>query len=167
MIASTLRRGILASLVLGTLSMTAYLPLPAQAQDQNSTAAVNVDTAGVGLHGYDPVAYFTVKQPTLGKAMYTHSFEGATYRFASKENLEKFKANPAMYAPQFGGFCAMGVALEKKLDGDPQAWRVVDNKLYLNVNKDIQKKWLEDVPGNIAKAGKTWPEIKNKAPKDL
>ena len=72
-----------------------------------------------------------------------------------------------MYAPQFGGFCAMGVVLEKKLDGDPQAWRVVDNKLYLNVNKDIQKKWLEDVPGNISKAGKTWPEIKNKAPKDL
>ncbi|WMW80870.1 YHS domain-containing (seleno)protein [Undibacterium cyanobacteriorum] len=167
MIASTLRRGILTSLVIGSLGMAAYVPMSVHAQDQNSTAAVNVDTEGVGLHGYDPVAYFTVKKPTLGKAMYTHSFEGATYRFASKENLDKFKANPAMYAPQFGGFCAMGVALEKKLDGDPQAWRVVDNKLYLNVNKDIQKKWLEDVPGNIVKASKTWPEIKNKAPKDL
>jgi len=167
MIASTLRRGILTSLVIGSLGMAAYVPMPVHAQDQNSTAAVNVDKEGVGLHGYDPVAYFTLKQPTLGKAMYTHSFDGATYRFASKENLEKFKANPAMYAPQFGGFCAMGVVLEKKLDGDPQAWRVVDNKLYLNVNKDIQKKWLEDVPGNIVKASKTWPEIKNKAPKDL
>lgn len=167
MLHTTLRRTLIAASLLGAVALTAGLPAPAFAQDQNSTAAVNVDTAGVALHGYDPVAYFTLKKPTLGKAMYAHSFEGATYRFSSQEHLEKFKANPAMYAPQFGGFCAMGVVLEKKLDGDPQAWRVVDNKLYLNVNKDIQKKWLEDVPGNIVKAGKTWPEIKNKAPKDL
>ncbi|MFZ6799059.1 YHS domain-containing (seleno)protein [Undibacterium sp. Di24W] len=164
---STLRRTILASTLLAAFAVSAGTPLTAQAQDQNSSAAVNLDTQGVALHGYDPVAYFTVKAPTLGKAAYTHTFEGATYRFASKENLEKFKAHPAQYAPQFGGFCAMGVVLEKKLDGDPEAWRVVDGKLYLNVNKDIQKKWLEDVPGHIFKAVKTWPEIKNKAPKDL
>ena len=146
--------------------MTAYLPLPAQAKDQNSTAAVNVDTAGVGFTGYDPVAYFTVKQPTLGKAMYTHSFEGATYRFASKETW-KIQSESGHVRTTIRRFLRHGRGFEKKLDGDPQAWRVVDNKLYLNVNKDIQKKWLEDVPGNIAKAGKTWPEIKNKAPKDL
>ena len=96
--------------------------------------------------------------------MYTHSFEGATYRFASKKNLEKFKANPAMYAPQFRRFLRHGCGFGKKLDGDPQAWRVVDNKPVLNVNKGhSERNGLEDVPGNIAKAGKAWPEIKNKA----
>lgn len=164
---STLRRTIIVSTLLAAFAVSVGLPISAQAQDQDSTAAVNLDTQGVALHGYDPVAYFTLKTPTLGKAAYTAKFEGATYRFSSKSHLAKFKTHPAQYAPQFGGFCAMGVVLEKKLDGDPQAWRVVDDKLYLNVNKDIQKKWLEDVPGHITKAEQTWPEIKNKTPKSL
>lgn len=164
---SSLKHMFMGIALISAVASSVTLPVTAFAQDQSSTAAVNRNAEGVAMHGYDPVAYFTVKKPTPGKATYTHSFEGATYRFSSQENLDKFKASPAMYAPQFGGFCAMGVALVKKLDGDPQAWSVVDNKLYLNLNKDIQKKWLEDVPGNLAKAGKTWPSIKNKAPKDL
>lgn len=164
---TTLRRRFIAHAIVAGLTLGAASFTPAFAYDTNSTAAINVDQQGIGLHGYDPVAYFTQKQPVMGKALYTASHDGATYRFASQEHLDKFKANPAMYAPQFGGFCAMGVSLEKKLDGDPQAWRIVDGKLYLNVNKDVQKKWLEDVPGNLANANKTWPQIKNKAPKDL
>jgi hypothetical protein len=61
----------------------------------------------------------------------------------------------------------MGVALEKKLDGDPQAWHIADGKLYLNVNKDVQKKWLEDVSGNNKKAVQIWPTIRDKTPKSL
>jgi hypothetical protein len=61
----------------------------------------------------------------------------------------------------------MGVALDKKLDGDPTAWKIVGDKLYLNVNKVVQKKWSEDIPGNLVKAGASWPLIKGKAPKDL
>ena len=91
----------------------------------------------------------------------------ATLLFASAANRDAFQADPATYAPQSGGFCAMGVALERKLDGDPNAWRVVDGKLYLNVNKDVQKKWLEDVPGNNKKADINWPQIKGKTPKSL
>jgi hypothetical protein len=87
--------------------------------------------------------------------------------FSSAANRDLFTANPGKYAPAFGGFCAMGVALEKKLDGDPTAWKLVDGKLYLNLNKDVQKKWLEDVPGNLKNAQMTWPKIKAKAPKDL
>jgi YHS domain-containing protein len=166
MLHSTLRRSLIATAFFA-VALSFAAPMPAQAQDQASTAAVNLDTQGLALHGYDPVAYFTLRKASVGKATYVHNFEGATYRFISKAHLEKFKAKPAMYAPQFGGFCAMGVVFEKKLDGDPQVWRVVNDKLYLNVNKDVQKKWLEDVPGNIVKAGKTWPDIKNKAPKDL
>ena len=76
-------------------------------------------------------------------------------------------ADPAKYAPAYGSFCAMGVALEKKLDVDPQAWRVVDGRLYLNVNKDVQKRWLDDVPGNLATAEKNWPRLKDRVPKSL
>lgn len=167
MLNSNLRRSFIASVLIAACAFSVATPSLVFAQDQNSVSANNVDAEGIALHGYDPVAYFKVKKPTLGLSNLSHTFDGGIYRFSNLSNLEKFRANPAKYVPQFGGFCAMGVVLEKKLDGDPQAWRVVDEKLYLNVNKDIQKKWLEDVPGNISKAGKTWPEIKNKAPKDL
>lgn len=132
-----------------------------------STSAVNTDAANLALRGYDPVAYFTVGAPTMGEARYSAKFNGATYHFASAENLKKFKASPAAYAPQYGGFCAMGVALEKKLDGDPMVWKVVDNKLYLNVNQDVSVAWNRDIPGNLAKAEANWPEIMNKTPESL
>ena len=164
--APTLRQTLLAALIAGA-SLMAALPTPALAYDVNSMAAFNVDAKGVAVQGYDVVAYQTQGAPTPGNASFMARHEGATYLFGSAANRELFVANPAKYAPQFGGFCAMGVALEKKLDGDPMAWRVVDGKLYLNVNQDVQKKWLEDVPGNIKNAGATWPRIKAKAPKDL
>ncbi|MBE9609538.1 YHS domain-containing (seleno)protein [Chitinilyticum piscinae] len=160
------RTSILAALISGFAAL-AVVPGTALAYDENSTAAVNVDAQGVGLQGYDPVAYFTDKAPVLGNSAYKASHNGVTYHFASKAHRDQFTANPAHYAPQFGGFCAMGVALDKKLDGDPQAWKIVDGKLYLNVNKEVQKKWLEDVPGNLKKANMEWPQIKDKAPKDL
>jgi YHS domain-containing protein len=145
----------------------ASLPLTALAYDEASGSAINLDAKHIGLKGYDPVAYFSAGAPTLGDARYSAKHEGATYHFATAENRHKFVADPARYVPQFGGFCAMGVALEKKLDGDPQAWRVVDGKLYLNVNKDIQKKWLENVPGNLKTAQENWPSIKDKTPNSL
>ncbi|WP_374438952.1 YHS domain-containing (seleno)protein [Inhella sp.] len=162
----TLRHTLLATLI-ASASLTAVLPSTAFAYDTNSTAALNVDAKGVAVQGYDVVAYQTAGAPTQGNADFMAKHEGATYLFSSAANRDLFKANPAKYVPAFGGFCAMGVALEKKLDGDPTAWRVVDGKLYLNVNKDVQKKWLEDVPGNIKNAQMTWPKIKAKAPKDL
>jgi len=110
------------------------------AHDEMSTSAINIDASGLALKGYDPVAYFPIGAPTLGKVQFTATHQGATYRFASTANRDTFTASPAQYAPAYGGFCAMGVALEKKLDVDPQAWRVVDGKLYLNVNKDVQKR---------------------------
>lgn len=145
----------------------ALVPTQALAFDENSTAAVNVDAKGIGLQGHDPVAYFTVGAPTLGKPEFKSSHASVTYQFASAANRDLFKANPAKYAPQYGGFCAMGVAYEKKFDGDPKAWHVVDNKLYVNVNKDILKQWLVDVPGNNKKADSNWPELRNKTPKSL
>ena len=97
-------------------------PIAAFAFDQNSAAEVNVDSAGVGIKGFDPVAYFTVGKPTPGDKLYSATHAGVTYHFASARNRDLFKADPNKYAPAYGGFCAMGVALEKKFDGDPQAW---------------------------------------------
>ena len=158
-------RSALTALTLVAALGAAFVPLASYAYDENSTASVNVDGQGVGLRGHDPVAYFTASAPTVGKSEFSASHAGVNYRFASAADRDAFKADPAKYAPQFGGFCAMGVALEKKLDGDPNAWRVVDGKLYLNVNKDVQKKWLEDVPGNNRKAEVNWPKLQNKTPK--
>lgn len=160
------RRTLLAALI-STVAAVALLPTAAHAYDEKSTSALNVDAHNVAVKGHDVVAYFSVGNPTAGKAEFSAKHEGAVYHFSSAANRDAFKANPAKYAPQFGGFCAMGVALDKKLDGDPTAWKIVGDKLYLNVNKDVQKKWSEDIPGNLVKAGASWPLIKGKAPKDL
>ncbi|MCV2369350.1 YHS domain-containing (seleno)protein [Roseateles oligotrophus] len=163
---SIARRSLLAALIIGA-GLLATLPQLALAYEQNSTSELNLDQQGLALQGIDPVAYFTVGVPTAGKPEFTAKHRGASYRFASAANRDAFKADPNKFAPQYGGFCAMGVALDKKLDGDINAWKIVDNKLYLNVNKDVQKKWSEDIAGNLVKANSSWPEIKNRAPKDL
>lgn len=122
----------------------------------------NADANDVAIHGYDTVAYFTKNEPTKGTAKFTATYKNTVYQFSSAENRDLFRANPTKYAPQFGGYCAMGVALNKKLDVDPTAWRVVDGKLYLNLNKEVQTKWLSDVPGNLKTANEVWPTIKDK-----
>ena len=160
------RRTLLAALI-STVAAVALVPNIAHAYDEKSTSALNVDAHNVAVKGHDVVAYFGAGSPSVGKAEFQAKHEGAVYHFSSAANRDAFKANPAKYAPQFGGFCAMGVALDKKLDGDPTAWKIVEGKLYLNVNKDVQKKWVEDIPGNLVKAASAWPEIKGKAPKDL
>lgn len=159
-------RTLLAALGL-VLAATAIPATPAFAVVDNSPAAVNTDQQGIALHGYDAVAYFTAGAPTQGNARFSATYEGALYYFASAENQRRFKANPAAYAPQYGGFCAMGIALEKKLDGDPKVWKIVDGKLYLNVNADVSVAWQRDIPGNLAKANELWPEIKGRTPASL
>lgn len=166
MLQKTTRSAIAALFVLSLGAAT--LSSPAFAIDPNSTSAVNVDAKGLAMRGYDPVAYFTTKAPAAGTAEFSAKHDGMTFHFASAGNRDMFKANPAKYAPQFGGFCAMGVALGKKLDGDPEAWLVADDgKLYLNVNKDVQKKYMENVKGNNETAFANWPKLKNKTPKSI
>lgn len=158
----------LTALALGTFMLAAPIAVGSvQACDPQSTSALNVDPAGLAMRGYDPVAYFTAGKPTLGSAQFAAKHEGGTYRFASAANRDAFNKEPTKYAPAFGGFCAMGTVFEKKLDGDPNLWRIVDGKLYLNVGEPAQKGWLEDVPRNISKASANWPKISTKAPKDL
>jgi len=152
---------------LSLLVVTPVLTTPAFAVVPTSTSSVNTNEANLALHGYDAVAYFTGGTPMVGDARYSAKYQGATYHFASAANRAAFKAKPAAYAPQYGGFCAMGVALEKKLDGDPMVWKIVDGKLYLNVNQDVSVAWNRDIPGNLAKAEENWPTIKSKTPDSL
>jgi YHS domain-containing protein len=128
---------------------------------------LNLEGDGLAIHGYDPVAYFTDGAAIEGKADITAEHNGATYRFTSVEHRSRFVQDPEKYLPQYGGYCAYGTALGKKFDGDPNAWRVVDGKLYLNLSPDVQHKWLEDVPGHIAGAEKNWPAIKDKSPESV
>lgn len=128
---------------------------------------MNADVNDVAIQGYDTVSYFTNGKPMQGNAEYTATYKNAIYHFSSESNRDLFRANPAKYAPQYGGYCAMGVALNKKLDTDPTAWRIVNDKLYLNLNHAVQKKWLTDVPGNIQTAEVNWPEISRKTVAEL
>ena len=114
---------------------------------------------GIAVDGSDVVAYFTDSKPVMGRKDITHDWMGATWRFASEANRAAFAADPEAYAPQFGGYCAYAVANGATAPTVPEAWRIVDGKLYLNFSKGVQKRWLEDVPGNIAKANANWPAV--------
>ncbi len=141
-------------------ALAAAFAAPALAADEvNVSTGLTIAGTGLAAHGHDVVAYFTAGKPTLGTDKYAVAYNGGTYRFASQANLDAFKADSAKYAPVFGGFCAYGVALGKKFDGDPNFWKIVDGRLYLNLNADIAAKWNEDVPGNIVKANGNWSKI--------
>lgn len=133
----------------------------------NITPGHTLKGPGIALHGYDPVAFFTKSAPVLGSAEYSVAHRGATYRFENEDHLNLFKSDPERYVPAYGGFCAYGVSVSAKFDGDPRYWKVVDGKLYLNLNQSIQKTWLEDVPGNIRKADQAWEDIRSKDPSTL
>lgn len=149
------------------LALAFTVSSPVFAYDITSTAPVNVSAAGIALQSYDPVAYFTVGKPVLGSEEFAAEYEGAIYRFSSAENLEMFKADPAKYAPQHGGYCRMGVALGKKLDGDPNLFRVDNGRLSVYSYPAALEGFNGDVEGNGAKADANWPDIANIAPKDL
>ncbi len=131
-------------------------------QDASSKGAALVNVSGasrVALSGYDPVAFFTDKAAVSGSPFIAADYLGATYFFASEKHKQLFTGNPASYAPQFGGFCAYGVALGKVLPVDVSTWQVRDGKLYLNLNADILKGFNSDFAGNLAKAEANWPGL--------
>ena len=121
-------------------------------------AAVNTEH-GLAIKGYDPVAYFITGKPTPGLAQFSTTYKGATYRFASVENRDRFIAAPEKFVPQYGGYCAYAVSLNKTADIDPEEWAIVNDKLYLNNGFLAQKLWSLDKPGNIVRGDQNWPLI--------
>ncbi|MDC5840014.1 hypothetical protein OPW33_11770 [Vibrio europaeus] len=124
---------------------------------------MSVDENDLAIKGYDPVAYFTDAGALQGEPQFSATYKNAIYHFVSSENRDQFKANPQAFAPQYGGYCAFGVAMGKKFETDPQAWKIEDGKLYLNLDKTVQQRWLEDTQGFIVDANTNWTNIKTVA----
>jgi len=141
-------RQYLAALLLAGLTATAAAAEPPIYADD-----------GLAIKGYDPVAYFTDRKPVAGKPEFSHDWMGAKWLFASAEHRDAFAKEPEKYAPQYGGYCAYGVAQGYAVKIEPDAWTVVDGKLYLNYDKGVQKTWEKDIPGYIAEADKKWPGV--------
>lgn len=148
---------------MAALAMTVALPVGSWAAGFD----VNATSTDLALRGFDPVSYFTDGAPMAGEVDITAEHNGAIYRFASVENKEMFEADPAKYAPQYGGYCAFGLAQGYKFDGDPAVWKIVDDKLYLNLSPKVSTIWQQDVPGNIGMADEKWIDVKDLAPAEL
>ena len=114
---------------------------------------------GDAIRGYDPVAYFTEDKPVKGSDEFVLEYKGATWRFSSAANKQIFEQMPEKYAPQYGGYCAWAVSQGYTASTDPEAWAIVDGKLYLNYSKSVQQQWSQDIPGNIRKADANWPKV--------
>lgn len=140
---------------------------PVHAFDARAKAAVNTNADKIAIGGYDPVAYFTNNKPVAGSSAFKAAHEGATYQFASAANRDAFVKEPAKFTPQYGGFCAYAASLGYKADVDPTAFKIVDNKLYLNYNHAVNKNWSTDQANYIKKADGKWSSIKDKAPAEL
>ncbi|MBK9338027.1 MAG: YHS domain-containing protein [Lewinellaceae bacterium] len=135
------------------------LLVPCGLYAQTTTKAVYATKAGA-IKGYDPVAYFNQNKPVKGKADLTYDWNGARWHFASAENRELFKQHPEQYAPQYGGWCAYGWAQGYPAKIEPEAWSIVDGKLYLNYNLSIQADWKKKQAEYIKTAGKNWAEAR-------
>ena len=118
---------------------------------------------GAAIKGYDAVSYFTQSEPAKGVADFSYEYKGATWRFASAENLDLFKSNPEKYAPQYNGYCAYAMgSYGKKVKVDPKIYTIRDDKLYLNFNKKIGKQFNENIEQYIVDGDKNWENILTK-----
>ena len=129
----------------------------------NINAAENIYTGFFGntaLGGYDAVSYFEMSKAEKGNKNFATEHKGVVWHFSSEAHLNMFKRAPEKYMPQYGGFCAWAVAVKKtRASGDPEYWKIVNGKLYLNYDKKVQTEWLQDIEGHIAKGDDNWPTM--------
>jgi YHS domain-containing protein len=119
-------------------------------------------TGDGAIRGYDPVEYFKEKTAVKGMKQFSYSWNGAEWHFVSDSNLLQFKASPEKYAPQYGGYCAYGLSEGHKAPTEPDAWSIINGKLYLNYNQKVRDLWRKDHQEKIDIADKNWPNIKDK-----
>jgi len=141
------------------ISALTIFTLPVLAQNK---ALLNLDKNGLGIQGYDPVAFFTDNQPVPGKPEFQLRHHGALYYFASKEHRDLFKSEPTKYEPAFGGYCAYGVSRNKLVEIDVRAFQIVDGRLLLQYSKGVRSDFNRDTKGNLAKADGNWPGLVEK-----
>jgi len=122
---------------------------------------------GVAIKGYDTVSYFTESKAVKGTPEYKHSFLGETWHFSTAEHRDLFAGNPVAYAPQYGGFCAGEVLYADVSTGvttniDPEAWRIIDGKLYLFYDKGYAQFFEDEAVELIDKADARWPTVRQR-----
>jgi YHS domain-containing protein len=141
--------------------MLAGAALAAPAVRADTPRPVNTlgSSDGLAIRGYDPVAYFRDGGPRLGKPEFSTSHGGATWRFASAEHKALFEADPQRYLPAYGGFCAYGTSRGYLVKIEPEAWSIVDGKLYLNYDLGVRKTWLTKTQAYIVQADANWPNL--------
>lgn len=118
--------------------------------------------SSTGAGGYDVVSYFDAGKAIKGSSSHTAEYLGATWRFASAQHKTAFETNPEKYAPVYGGYCAWAVSQGYLAKGDPEYWTVLEGKLYLNYNQEIQDRWLQDTENFIRLADENWPAVLEK-----
>jgi len=123
-----------------------------------SRAAEKPAGDAVAIKGYDTVAYFKAGKAVKGSASFTFLWHDMTWHFSSKENRDLFAASPGKYAPQYDGYCAWAMTESRLAVTDPEVWKIVDGKLYLNCSQAAYEKWSRDIPGHIKKADAIWKE---------
>ena len=155
-VANPSRRGALKLLSLGAAAASATMLSARFAQARIFTGYIE----GTAVGGYDAVAYHTQGEAIPGDPAITLEHEGATWRFASEANRSAFEANPDAYAPEYGGHCAWAAAEGYLAQGDPEVWRIIDGRLFLNANQSVNRRWLRDLDGFIARADANWPTLK-------
>ena len=131
------------------------IPLSAETKAE----PIQQNKQGVAIEGYDPVAYFTDGKPVKGDPKLKQEWGGSTWLFASAAHRDLFAQSPEAYAPQFGGYCAYAVSEGYTAKIDPQAWKVVDGKLYLNYSLAVLETWQKDQARRIDVANKNWPTL--------
>lgn len=114
---------------------------------------------GIAIDGTDPLSYFTEATPIAGSPDFTHDWNGATWRFTSAANRDRFAADPTAFAPQYGGYCAYAVSEGSIAPTVPEAWKIVENKLYLNFSPRFQRRWERDIPARIKAGDANWPRV--------
>ncbi len=113
----------------------------------------------LAIKGYDTVAYFKDGKALKGNESFTFQWHDMTWYFSTKENRDLFAASPEKYAPQYDGYCAWALTESRKAITDPEVWKIVDGKLYLNCSQTAYEKWSRDIPGNIKKADTNWLKL--------
>ncbi len=141
------------ALVLLTLSFSVF------AAGAYNTKIGRFSNSDFVIGGYDVVAYFTQNAPVKGSEEFEYQWSDSRWLFSSKENLELFAANPEKYAPQYGGYCAWAVAHDDTAKINPSQFSIIDDKLYLNYDARIQKKWKKDTKKYIVDGNELWPDL--------
>jgi hypothetical protein len=130
------------------------------AASPSAEAQVNVNGTPNAIGGFDPVAYFTDHRAVRGVEEHSFSWQGARWLFVSEAHRALFAASPTRYAPAYGGYCAYAVSQGRTARIDPEAWSIVNGRLFLNYSLAIRRQWNDDRDRYIRDADARWPEVR-------